>query len=255
MLTERQRKAVVVALPLLIVGILVFGTQSLRAPVPAEQYQQCLNEAQKDRSKNTECKTDETIWQRTISDPIAYYTFWITVFTAALAGIGLIQGYLLNQQIRLARDEYSATHRPKIIVSGFQIVSNPELESPEKVAFIFTGRNVGDSPAKILEIRSATLVLRAKEKIPGDLSFSFKEKFNITLISQERELFPGNGGSLLEGNEPMEIYVGDKVLLCLGSIAYLGESGRKRETGFCRRYRSREREWDTISESEYEYAY
>jgi hypothetical protein len=120
---------------------------------------------------------------------------------------------------------------------------------------MFIAHNIGDSPGKIVEVRSATLVLKDKEKIPNDLSFPFHEEFDVSLASGQRELFPGNGGSAPTGDQPMEIYVGTHVLLCLGIVTYLDGSNIRRETGFCRRYRPREDEWDTIKESEYEYAY
>jgi hypothetical protein len=142
------KKIAFYTLPLLILGILTFGTQSFMAPVPTEQYQQCLNEAQKDRTKNTECKTHETIWQRTISDPVAYYTFWLTLFTAALAGVGLIQWNLIAKQIRLASDEFNATHRPKLRVRFF-----PELPVPadEQLVVTYEVVNIGDAMATIVQ--------------------------------------------------------------------------------------------------------
>ena len=82
----------------------------------------------------------------------------------------------------------------------------------------------------------------------------FSEKFNFTLVANERELFPANGGIAPVDNEAMEIFAGDKVLLCLGIITYLDESNRKRETGFCRRYRPREQQWETIEDPNYEYS-
>jgi hypothetical protein len=185
----------------------------------------------------------------------AFATVGIGIFTLTLWNTSRQQGRIAQASIDLARQEFIASHRPKIIVSGFQMQSDPELRIGEKVEFIFVARNVGDSPARVIEVRSATFVLKEKAPIPSDITFPFKEKFAITLVSQEHELFPGNGGSELEGNEPMEIFGGSKILLCMGTIVYLDESGTRRETGFCRRYRSRNQAWDTISDSQYEYAY
>src|SRR5580693_3535617 len=98
------KRWIVWAIPVAIVVLMVVGTQSLRAPVPAEQYQECLDTAQKDHAKQAQCKTDESLWQRTLSDPVAYYTVWLTAFTAMLATVGVAQGWFTLQQIRLARD-------------------------------------------------------------------------------------------------------------------------------------------------------
>jgi hypothetical protein len=40
-------------------------------------------------------KHEETVWDRTISDPIALYTFLLAIFTLALAAASVFQGYFL----------------------------------------------------------------------------------------------------------------------------------------------------------------
>jgi hypothetical protein len=181
-----------------------------------------------------------------------FVTAVATIIMAAFTGTLWL---VTDRSVRLARAEFNLTHRPKIIVKSFQMMGDGELKVGEVPSWIFLGQNIGDSPAKVIQVRSGTIVLKAKEKIPTDISFSFHEDIAITLVSREKELFPGNGGSPLEGNQAMEIFAGSHVLLCMGVLVYTDEDGIQRETGFCRRYRSREREWDTITESEYEYAY
>lgn len=103
-------------MPLLIIGALVAGASSLRVSVPTEEHQYCLQAAKDSGNKKPNCPTDESVWKRGLSDPVAYYTLWLTVFTGVLAGVGIGQGYLIGRQINLARDEFEATHRPKVIV-------------------------------------------------------------------------------------------------------------------------------------------
>jgi hypothetical protein len=197
------------------------------------------------------------VWKWLI-DPInltAISTLMIAAFTVVLALVGWRQARLTREAINLTRAELNLTHRPKVIVKSFQMMGDGDLKVGEAPNWIFVGQNIGDSPARVIQVRSGTIVLKAKEKIPTDISFSFHEDFKITLVSREKELFPANGGNTLEGNQAMEIFAGSHALLCMGIIVYTDENGIQRETGFCRRYRSREREWDTISESEYEYAY
>jgi hypothetical protein len=178
----------------------------------------------------------------------------VAIFTYVLAKVTGRQADLTRQGIELGNKEFIATHRPKILVRSFRGIDRylPNNAIPN---FIFIAHNVGESPATIIQVRSATLVLKDKEKIPNDLSFPFHEDLNVRLASGEKKLIPGNGASQLVGNEAMEIFASSKVLLCLGVVIYLDESKIQRETGFCRRYRCREDAWDTISESEYEYAY
>jgi hypothetical protein len=158
-----------------------------------------------------------------------------------------------NKSVDLAREEFIATHRPKIIVRSFQI-TNRDMPIGKPIGFIFIAQNIGETAAKIIEVRSGTFIQSAKTIIPTDLSFAFYEEFNVTLASGERELFPGNGGSSPEGEESMSVYAGNSALYCMGTIVYVDSIGTRRETGFCRRYHPREDIWD-IAESEYEYAY
>ena len=60
------------------------------------------------------CKLKQTIWDRTIVDPVAYYTLWLTLFTGALALVGVAQWGAIGRQLGLARDEFEASHRPWI---------------------------------------------------------------------------------------------------------------------------------------------
>src|SRR5579871_1469929 len=54
-----------------------------------------------------------------ISDPsnlTAVSTAVIAVFTVVLAVVAGIQGWLISKQIKLARDEFISSHRPRIIL-------------------------------------------------------------------------------------------------------------------------------------------
>jgi len=184
----------------------------------------------------------------------ALATVAVAGFTWTLYRATSQQGRLTGQAIDLTRAEFNVTHRPKIILRAF-VIGDRDLQSDRPVGFIFTAHNIGDSPGRVIEVRSATLVLKDKEKIPDDLSFPFSEKFSVSLKSGQREIFPANGGSAVSREESMQIFAGSHVLLCLGSVIYLDAEGTRRETGFCRRYRPRQDEWDTIKESPYEYAY
>jgi hypothetical protein len=183
----------------------------------------------------------------------AVATVAIAVFTVALVFVTNRQARLTRDALNLARGEFNATHRPKIIVRRFQVTDKdlPEGKAPK---ILFIAQNIGDSAATITRVRSATVTYRVDELIPTDLSFPFHEEFNVTLKSGERELFPVNGAYPLRGVEPMAIRAEKIVLYCMGTIEYFDTGGTQRETGFCRRYRPSEDRWETV-ESEYEYTY
>jgi hypothetical protein len=183
----------------------------------------------------------------------ALATVAIALFTYTLWKSTTEQARVTNEALSLARDEFIATHRPKIIVRRFQITDKdlPEGKAPK---ILFIAQNIGDSAATITRVKSATVTYRIDELIPTDLSFPFHEEFNVTLKSGERELFPVNGAYPLRGVEPMAIRAEKIVLYCMGTIEYFDTGGTQRETGFCRRYRPSEDRWETV-DSEYEYTY
>ena len=95
---------------------------------------------------------------------------------------------------------------------------NIDIPVGQRPRFIFVAHNMGDSPGRLLEVRSATLVLAANTRIPNDLSFPFHEPLNATLASGQKIEVPGNGGNEIVNNEAMEIFAGQKLLLCLGTL-------------------------------------
>lgn len=77
----------------------VLGWQASYAPADAER-RQCEEPASKSDHKTEECKT---IWERTTSDPVAFFTFWLVISTI---GLGISTGMLWRageKQFRLAR--------------------------------------------------------------------------------------------------------------------------------------------------------
>jgi hypothetical protein len=190
------------------------------------------------------------------------------VFTGLLVAIGAVtalvfgwQSWLLRQQVtlfsdqtKLARQEFAVTHRPRVIVRNFTMM-NPEMADGDEPRFIFLAYNIGDSPAKIIEVRSGTLAIGTSEKLRNDWTFPFFQKFDCTLVSGQSEVFPGNGGEALGQGERHYLYGGYKYLLCMGTVTYLDGDNNRRITGFCRRWNLKENEWEKLVESEYEYCY
>ena len=184
---------------------------------------------------------------------------WTAVFTGLLVAIGgataivlLRQSSLLRDQVELAREEFNATHRPKIMVRGF-MMGKPDLPPGKTVDFAFACHNIGESPGTVIEVRSATTVLNVGERIRNNSGIPNPEQFDCTLASGEQNVFGGSGG-VIDDSESMDIDAGTRILLCVGVVTYIDSAKIKRQTGFCRQYRSRDRTWDIV-EGEYEYAY
>jgi hypothetical protein len=75
------------------------GWQAAYAP-PEVEKQKCYEAAQKSGHKSEECKT---IWERTTSDPVAFFTFWLVVSTIGLGVSTLMLWGAGERQYKLLR--------------------------------------------------------------------------------------------------------------------------------------------------------
>src|SRR5690242_232146 len=122
--------ATALAVLCLIVAAVIVGAKSISLPIPQADYQSCLQSTQAEQHAKPQCKTTESLWDRGLSDPLAYYTLWLTFFTLALAVVGIVSSVFTGQQIPLAREEFIATHRPKIKVRDVIWEPEPRRSAP-----------------------------------------------------------------------------------------------------------------------------
>jgi hypothetical protein len=80
--------------------VAVLGWQAAYAPSEVEK-RQCEEAAHKSGFKSEECKT---IWERTTTDPVAFFTFWLVVFTGGLGVSTVMLWRAGERQIELARE-------------------------------------------------------------------------------------------------------------------------------------------------------
>lgn len=191
----------------------------------------------------------------------------LALFTGLLVAVGMLQiGTMIWQaqllkgtlkvvesQGKIAREEFNSTHRPKLIVCGFHLMK-PELPAGQHVRPVFVAHNIGDTVAKVIEVRSATIILGIGEKIPNNYGVPNPEPFDLSLASGVHEVFPANGGNVISQQDVLNLLAQTHRLFCIGVLSYTDTNGIKRETGFCRRYWTSDRTWEPV-ESEYEYAY
>ncbi|MBN9547116.1 MAG: hypothetical protein J0I19_16750, partial [Alphaproteobacteria bacterium] len=139
---------IIIALALLIgiASVVFFTANAVTVTTTKAGYEACLDGAEEDHQPLSTCFKRETLWDRGLSDPVAFYTLWLTFFTLALAVGGLFQSFLIGQQIRLSRQEFVATQRPKIRVRKVSI------DKPVEGEFItvrFDAFNVGSTRARM----------------------------------------------------------------------------------------------------------
>jgi hypothetical protein len=88
----------------------------------------------------------EPFWVATFDDPVATFTFVLAIVTLCLLGANLLLWLSTRGALKLARDEFNATHRPKIVLR--QAVPIDDDDGP---ALLYTLVNIGDAPATIDE--------------------------------------------------------------------------------------------------------
>jgi len=249
-----------VAVLLLVVLAVIGGARSISVPIAQSDYQNCLQATEAQKNAHPNCKTSESLWDRGLADPIAYYTLWLTFFTLALATVGIVQGVFTKQQIALARDEFNATHRPDIIVHSVQFVfqqhgtENPAVCVGALIAFF----NQGATNA-VIKARTGII-----GRFPTPLTFNINPG-PIDGITNEvvRSGSPGHffvDSNILVANAGANTFDNERVY-CIGVIAYADESGNRRHTGFVRILNTDipedggERWMRVGEENPYEYAY
>jgi H+/gluconate symporter-like permease len=87
--------------------IAVLGWQSSYS-LPENEKQRCYEETKKPGHKDEECKT---FWERTTSDPIAFFTFTLSIVTLVLGAISVRQFHYLKRSDETARVTANAALR------------------------------------------------------------------------------------------------------------------------------------------------
>jgi hypothetical protein len=173
------------------------------------------------------------------------------------------QARLTRDSLRLAREEFIASHRPKIIIKHIWLVA---LGSNQPVTVKIVYANVGDAKAGVSSIGMDFNIINPDAQLPGDLT------------APERPYIPylecglgatasTNVSSLGSLNEQKveAIRMGEKLLCCFGFVEY-SDTGPKatrkiRRSAFCRIYKPSARPIDGMgrfvrpkeSDPDYEY--
>ncbi len=120
-----------------LIALLAFWGLALTGTFPAPQQHQQVAKI------SSQFELQESVQDRT-AEALARYTELLAGFTFLLFLSTVVQGCLIWRQIRLAREEFIASHRPKLRVRLVRI-AKPTPGNPVTVQF--TVANVGDSEA------------------------------------------------------------------------------------------------------------
>jgi hypothetical protein len=155
-------------------------------------------------------------------------TLAIAIFTGTL-------WFVTRESIDLARKDFVATHRPRVIV---RFIQGPFDDAESRQFIDVTIVNIGVNPAKV-ETFGGDLARRdfttLQWEIPG-LNASRKPIPPITLISGDRHTFRITAKNPDTFDEKFSDACGNQQLCAVGAIGYTDGNGIARETGFFRIY-------------------
>jgi hypothetical protein len=171
-----------------------------------------------------------------------WFNFLLVVFTGGLVVVGAAQGYLIFGTLRLAREEFISTHRPRIVLR--------DVHLEERQVFYMLA-NTGDTDATIVESWILGEFVPNGTPIRPLRSFDHNDLGRIVFAAgQVRELtydlppdlgfaimFPNSRRIGLEGQPPVQ---GERYFT--GTIVYEDDRGVRRRSIF-------RRIWDDSSHS------
>jgi hypothetical protein len=245
----RTRAGLLIAVALLIVAAEV-GSWWLSSSAPLQQRAEQPSETAEyyDCPGNGSIVWCETVnagrWLFARDHLTAVSTLVIAIFTCTL-------WFVTNNSMRLARAEFEATHRPRISVRGFRTLA--ELVGDAEISITFIYVNVGDLPAKIIEIQTNVTV---GGSLPSGLSFDHHKIEGVTLASGDKEIFEisDNSFDMHFHRAVQEHHPGSSTAAYLtGVVVYEDAAGRRRETGFCRVSIAGTNRWTIAMDYDYEY--
>jgi hypothetical protein len=194
----------------------------------------------------------EGFWERATGDPVA-------IATLALVFVTFLMTRAIREQVRLARDEFNATHRPHITI---HTIEQSAEGASDRIGAHIAYVNIGGAPCTVLELRGIILWQDAAlrpgilEMVPPDQAFKVcsiapGEIGGCTLFSADTTLrtVAVQDQRAIRGQGPRQ------TLFCIGYLRYVDVRRIERRTGFCRRYESTLRLWNREHNPDYEYSY
>jgi hypothetical protein len=224
--------------------IAVLGWQSSYS-FPENEKQRCYEEAKKSGHKNEECKT---FWERTTSDPVAFFTFTLTVVTLALGAISVRQFYYLrraDETARIAANAADLSARAAIAVQlpvvrvepvGFGWGRSQEGDNPETEYFglqCFDLTNLGRTDAFPVEIRWGWFV---GDKLPDIPIYVHRKRFEIDAILRPEKrivIYVTGFEMLIEPGDTARIVRNNITLWLYSRVVYLDFMQTRHEADFC----------------------
>lgn len=179
----------------------------------------------------------------------AIATVFIALFTIVLARVSRTQARLTNAALKLARDEFDATHRPHLVIRDL-------FRRENAITYLLV--NIGDAPGTIVESRIVAEFVPLKEQnhIPplrsaghddlGRLSFEVGEAKELLYEVPPDLDFNSGFKQAIRGQPSGQIYFG-------GTIVYSDRRGQRRRTLFRRSWNAAVQRFGYLRDGDLEY--
>lgn len=216
--------------------ILVFLFASTQPPQPAKD-QQTASEC---GGGNCEGQIRETFWQRTITDPVAFFTLWVAVFTLVLgaATIGLLRA--TNRSAQIAERALVGLERPVVYVdiatTGIGLSGGMMLKPSGVLGIRLT--NYGRFPADVWNIQP-TISVFPKTGFPAPVIPTRNETRNMPPGVVVGENVPYihevdlNEPAVISDDEWIAVQAGQSHIAVLGYVRYAGSHQQRYVVCFC----------------------
>lgn len=160
------------------------------------------------------------------------------------------------QQIKLAREEFVVTHRPRVIVRGMSLFDPTEIRPGVRSKIFIAVVNVGDTRATVREIRARAYFVTDLENI------NVGQDFHHLDVSGLPPLLAGQHGEIgllldqpLTESDIRQLSMHNQRLVVVGFVTYLDDNGSQRMSGFARCLHLRSARFLPLSDPEYEFSY
>lgn len=137
---------------------------------------------------------------------------------------------------RVTRDEFNATHRPRIRVKHVWLKNDIREGEQVKVDLVIV--NSGDAPAIVTQSAMVTLIISKDDTLPNgfnDWIFDYRHyEMSVGLTVSIDNL---TDGRILSDSDNSDLRSEARFLYCLGSVDYIDKSDPKKimKTAFCRK--------------------
>ena len=184
----------------------------------------------------------QTFWSWTTQDVIGFYTFVLSISTFLLFVVSTIQIRFLiradrntGEQIKLAREEFTSTYRPKLRIKHFWL--DRDIWQDEAIVVNLVCVNCGATDAIFQEIGIKYYIVNAARDIPIEPNIpALPITVGGTRIQSglNYKFLELKEGTVITPDQNIAIQRETAKLYCVGYVSYVDQAERMRITGFCR---------------------